>query len=98
MNRTAVLYALASAVLFGISTPAAKLLLGSVHPALLAGVFYCGAGCGVAIVRGVGATRRAARSRRRNLDRLDRIRKLDEGRFRKGVLILLLASGVALAV
>jgi hypothetical protein len=32
MNRTAVMYALASAVLFGISTPAAKVLLGSVHP------------------------------------------------------------------
>jgi len=31
MNRTAVIYALASAVLFGISTPAAKALMGSVH-------------------------------------------------------------------
>jgi drug/metabolite transporter (DMT)-like permease len=59
MNRTAVLYALASALLFGISTPAAKVLLGSVHPALLAGVFYCGAGCGVAMMRRLGATRLA---------------------------------------
>ncbi len=51
MNRTAVLYALASAALFGISTPAAKVLVGSVHPAVLAGLLYCGAGIGVAALR-----------------------------------------------
>jgi drug/metabolite transporter (DMT)-like permease len=51
MNRVAVVYALASAALFGISTPAAKVLVGSVHPALLAGMLYCGAGIGVAILR-----------------------------------------------
>ena len=55
MNRTAVIYALASAVLFGISTPAAKALLGSVHTVVLAGLFYCGAGCGVAVLRRLGA-------------------------------------------
>jgi multidrug transporter EmrE-like cation transporter len=37
MNRTAVLYALISAALFGVSTPAAKLLIGSIHPVTLAG-------------------------------------------------------------
>ena len=37
MNKKAVSYALASAVLFGISTPAAKVLLGSIHPIALAG-------------------------------------------------------------
>ena len=46
MNRRAVFYALASAVLFGISTPAAKVLLGSMHPIALAGLLYCGAGAG----------------------------------------------------
>jgi drug/metabolite transporter (DMT)-like permease len=51
MNRTAVLYALASAVLFGVSTPAAKVLVGSIHPATLAGLLYCGAGVGVAGLR-----------------------------------------------
>jgi drug/metabolite transporter (DMT)-like permease len=51
MNRAAVLYALISAALFGASTPAAKLLLGSTHPAVLAGLFYCGAGIGVALLR-----------------------------------------------
>ena len=51
MNRAAIFYAFASAALFGLSTPAAKVLLGSVHPAVLAGLFYCGAGLGVALLR-----------------------------------------------
>jgi drug/metabolite transporter (DMT)-like permease len=51
MNRTAVLYALISAALFGASTPAAKMLVGSVHPAMLAGLLYCGAGIGIAALR-----------------------------------------------
>ena len=51
MNRTAVLYALISAALFGVSTPAAKLLIGSIHPVTLAGLLYCGAGVGVAVLR-----------------------------------------------
>lgn len=54
MNRTAALYALLSAALFGISTPAAKALVGTVHPIVLAGLLYCGAGIGVAILRRVG--------------------------------------------
>jgi drug/metabolite transporter (DMT)-like permease len=51
MNRTAVLYALISAALFGVSTPAAKVLVGSIHPVTLAGLLYCGAGVGVAALR-----------------------------------------------
>lgn len=51
MNRSAVVYALFSAALFGVSTPAAKALLGLIDPAVLAGLLYCGAGFGVAIVR-----------------------------------------------
>src|SRR5215470_5893845 len=51
MNKAAVLYALASAALFGISTPAAKVLVGSIDPAVLAGLLYCGAGVGVAAMR-----------------------------------------------
>ena len=39
--------ALASAVLFGISTPFAKALLGDVSPWLLAGLLYCGSGLGL---------------------------------------------------
>jgi drug/metabolite transporter (DMT)-like permease len=53
MNRTAVVYALISAALFGASTPAAKMLIGSIHPAVLAGLLYCGAGIGIALLRRV---------------------------------------------
>lgn len=42
--------ALASAVLFGASTPFAKLLLGSVDPWLMAGLLYLGAGIGLAVL------------------------------------------------
>jgi drug/metabolite transporter (DMT)-like permease len=45
-----ILLALASAVLFGASTPFAKLLLGSVDPWLMAGLLYIGAGLGLAVV------------------------------------------------
>lgn len=51
MNRTGIFYALASAALFGASTPAAKMLIGSVQPAVLAGLLYCGAGLGIALLR-----------------------------------------------
>ena len=54
MNRQAVTLALLSAGLFGLSTPAAKVLLGSVDPAVLAGLLYCGAGAGVAALRRLG--------------------------------------------
>ena len=46
--RTAIGYALASAVLFGSSTPLAKVLLGDVHPVLLAALLYLGSGAGLA--------------------------------------------------
>jgi len=54
MKRHAVVLALLSAALFGVSTPAAKALLGSVDPTILAGLLYCGAGLGVAIWRRLG--------------------------------------------
>ncbi len=51
MNYRAVLFALLSAALFGVSTPAAKALLAAVDPGVLAGLLYCGAGLGVALLR-----------------------------------------------
>jgi drug/metabolite transporter (DMT)-like permease len=51
MHRRAILYALASAALFGISTPAAKVLLGAIDPAVLAGLLYGGAGIGIGLLR-----------------------------------------------
>jgi drug/metabolite transporter (DMT)-like permease len=58
MNKS-VLLAFASAALFGLSTPAGKALLASIHPAVLAGLFYCGAGLGVAILRRIRSRRRS---------------------------------------
>lgn len=43
--------ALGSAILFGISTPLAKALIGPVDPWLLAGLLYLGAGLGLALVQ-----------------------------------------------
>lgn len=43
-------YGLASAMLFGISTPVAKILVGSVSPVMLAGLLYAGSGLGLLLV------------------------------------------------
>ncbi|MGC2783663.1 MAG: EamA family transporter [Roseiarcus sp.] len=47
--------ALASAVLFGASTPFAKLLVGSIDPQLLAGLLYLSAGVGLMIGQAIGS-------------------------------------------
>ena len=59
---------LASAVLFGVSTPLAKLLLGAIPPVALAGLLYAGVFLGLAIYRSApgwvgqwGRSRRSAR-------------------------------------
>lgn len=44
------LYAILAAILFGLSTPAAKYLLGEISPWLLAGLLYLGSGLGLSIV------------------------------------------------
>jgi drug/metabolite transporter (DMT)-like permease len=63
--------ALGSAVLFGLSTPVAKLLIGVVDPWLLAGLLYLGAGAGLAAVqvsrRGLGLDQDEAPMRRADL-------------------------------
>jgi drug/metabolite transporter (DMT)-like permease len=45
-----VIVALGSAVLFGMSTPLAKTLVGSVSPLMLAGLLYAGSGLGLAVI------------------------------------------------
>jgi drug/metabolite transporter (DMT)-like permease len=45
--RTGILLALLSALLFGASTPLAKILLGSIGPWTMAGLLYLGAGLGL---------------------------------------------------
>lgn len=52
--------ALGAAVLFGISTPFAKLLLGETSPWLLAGLLYLGSGVGLWVLRTLRRSARAA--------------------------------------
>jgi drug/metabolite transporter (DMT)-like permease len=49
--RPAILAALVSALLFGASTPLAKILLAQVPPLALAGLLYLGAGLGLSLLR-----------------------------------------------
>ena len=67
MNRSAILYALAAAALFGLSTPIAKVLLGSVDPWVLAGILYSGAGVGLLAFRLAGPKAGEARLVRADL-------------------------------
>lgn len=53
MSIRPALPALAAALLFGASTPFAKLLVGDVHPLLLAGLLYLGSGLGLAALIGI---------------------------------------------
>jgi drug/metabolite transporter (DMT)-like permease len=63
MNVRPLVAVLASAVLFGASTPLAKLLLGGIPPVALAGLLYAGAFLGLAVYRGAaGCARRRSRS------------------------------------
>jgi drug/metabolite transporter (DMT)-like permease len=48
--RTGILLVLLSAILFGASTPLAKLMLGGIGPWMMAGLLYLGAGLGLAVV------------------------------------------------
>ncbi|MEO8740871.1 MAG: EamA family transporter [Casimicrobiaceae bacterium] len=52
MNK-GITFALGSAVLFGMSTPFAKLLVGAMPPLMLAGLLYAGAGLGLLLVLGM---------------------------------------------
>jgi drug/metabolite transporter (DMT)-like permease len=55
LKTRAIGHALAAAALFGLSTPAAKLLLAAADPWLLAGVLYLGSGIGLGVVRAATA-------------------------------------------
>lgn len=49
--KSATFIALTAALLFGASTPFAKLLLGGLSPFVMAGLLYLGSGCGVGMMR-----------------------------------------------
>jgi drug/metabolite transporter (DMT)-like permease len=66
-------YAVLAAILFGAATPLSKAFLGEVHPIVLAGLLYLGAGLGTALIlgaRSVFVPGDAARAGRR-LERRD---------------------------
>src|SRR5438034_8845911 len=62
-NRRSIVFALAAAVLFGVSTPAAKFLVAQIDPWLTAGLLYLGSGTGLGIAwllrRGLSRTKEA---------------------------------------
>lgn len=60
--RRSIAYALASAALFGASTPLAKLLLGDAAPLVVAGLLYLGSGLGLAAWVGIRVLRSGAPS------------------------------------
>lgn len=60
-SRPAILLALLAAVLYGISSPAAKLLLTEIPATLLAALLYLGAGSGMLIVNLIQRSRRRSR-------------------------------------
>jgi drug/metabolite transporter (DMT)-like permease len=49
VKSSSIVSALAAAVLFGASTPAAKALAGEMHPVMLAGLLYAGSGIGLGL-------------------------------------------------
>jgi drug/metabolite transporter (DMT)-like permease len=57
LHNRGIVAALAAAVLFGASTPAAKTLLGDVAPLMMAGILYLGSGIGLALFRAVPRAR-----------------------------------------
>lgn len=61
MSIRAALPALAAALLFGASTPLAKLLVGDIPPLLLAGLLYLGSGLGLSVVLALRRARARAR-------------------------------------
>jgi drug/metabolite transporter (DMT)-like permease len=46
------IYAILAAILFGLATPVAKLLISDVSPQMLAGLLYAGSGLGLFLLYG----------------------------------------------
>jgi drug/metabolite transporter (DMT)-like permease len=66
-------YAVLAAILFGAATPLSKMLLGELHPIVLAGLLYLGAGLGAGLILTVRGTilRREVQRARRGWERRD---------------------------
>lgn len=61
------LIAIASALLFGASTPAAKAIVSGVNPLLLAGLLYLGSGCGLGLIKLAGLSREPTNLTRKDI-------------------------------
>jgi len=92
LRNTGVQAALASAVLFGASTPLAKLLLGEVSPWMLAGLLYLGSGLGLGAYRLI---RRPARVRIAARERLPLLGAILSGGIIAPVLLMMGLSGMS---
>jgi len=71
MSMRPALPALAAALLFGASTPLAKLLIGTVPPLLLAGLLYLGSGLGLSLLLGLRLLRDPAAAQALRVARAD---------------------------
>ncbi len=69
IRSNAAFTALLAAALFGATTPLAKLLLGTMSPFMVAGLFYFGSGIGLAVTIAVRRTRQNAAARK-NVSRI----------------------------
>jgi drug/metabolite transporter (DMT)-like permease len=69
MNLKPIVYVLLAAVLFGVSTPLAKTLLGAVRPVALAGLLYLGVFLGLTIFKWLLSATTPNRSKRRRSPR-----------------------------
>ena len=69
LGQPGVAFALAAAVLFGLATPFAKMLVGSIDPVMMAGLLYLGSGVGLLLLRAIWGSggREEPLSRRRYL-------------------------------
>lgn len=63
--------ALGAALLFGASTPAAKLLIGQISPQLLAGLLYLGSGLGLILLFGISSKPSGHSGQEKGLTRSD---------------------------
>jgi drug/metabolite transporter (DMT)-like permease len=71
LDKKPLFYAIIAAVLFGVSAPLAKLLLGDVSPIALAGLLYLGAFLGLAVYSLITHKRPTVESRAANLEKKD---------------------------
>jgi len=71
LGKRGIVYALSSALLFGVGTPFAKVLLGDIDPWMLAGVLYLASGIGLAVTLAVVRRLRGERRVEASLARRD---------------------------